>query len=257
MASSIGEGEQAGNLSIQVDRLLLDTGGTIEAETAAATEGNIAINAADLQLRRGARISGNATGVATGGNISIVADTVVGLENSDITANAQTGNGGQVTIDATGILGLTFRERLTPRSDITATSDLGFQASGVVELLSPDIQIDSALAEVPAGLADGDSIAIEQCRPQDRGRGSRLTVSMRQGMRSVPDSMLQSSFPAIAPQSLSADPLTLDLTSRASRSRYSPEIYEANHFAMAESGLILAQAAVPLRTTVERPLCSR
>ncbi|NJN61767.1 MAG: S-layer family protein [Coleofasciculaceae cyanobacterium RL_1_1] len=240
--NSTGEGEQAGNLSIQVDRLVLDTGATIEAETATATEGNIIIAANTIQLRRQAGISGNATGVATGGSISITADTVVGLDNSDITANAQTGSGGQVTIDAAGVFGLTFRDQLTPRSDITATSDLGFQSSGTVELLSPDVQLDQAILDIPDTFTGVDNVTVDACR--SRASENRFTIVGRRGQPESPDLALRSDIPTIDPQHLSPDRSTPDLSQSSDPSNATREvdapltatILEANRFIRTESG---------------------
>jgi filamentous hemagglutinin family protein len=255
VANSTGAGEQAGNLSISVDRLLLDTGATIEAETAAATEGNITISADTIQLRRRAGISGNATGVATGGSISITADTVVGFNNSDITANAQTGSGGQVTINAAGVFGLTFRDRLTPLSDITATSDLGLQSSGTVSLISPDVQLDQALIDFPDQFVGVDNVAVDACR--SRGSENRFTVVGRQGQPDSPDLALRADFTAIAPHDLSPAPSTPGLSQsidpaevdRAADRDSTVPILEATQFSRTDSGYTLTRepsAATPL-----------
>lgn len=249
VANSTGEGEQAGNLSISADRLLLDTDATIEAETAAATEGNITITADTVQLQRRSGISGNATGVATGGSISITANTVVGLNNSDITANAQTGSGGRVTINAAGVFGLTFRDRLTPLSDITATSDLGLQSSGTVSLLSPDVQLDQGLLDASEQFAGVDQVEIDACR--SRGRENRFTVVGRRGQPDSPDLPLRGDVSTIAPHNLqglangSPAALTPALTPEELPVR---EPTEANHTADRETTSPLLEATQFIRT---------
>ena len=60
-----------------------------------------------------------------GGNITIGTDTLLGIDNSDITANAVEGDGGNITITADAIVGFAERAELTPLSDITASSDFG------------------------------------------------------------------------------------------------------------------------------------
>ena len=45
----------------------------------------------------------------------------------------------RVIIEAQGIFGTEFPNRLTPESYITATSDLGPKFSGTVELNTPDV----------------------------------------------------------------------------------------------------------------------
>jgi len=65
-----------------------------------------------LVLRRGAIIT-NATGTATGGNITIDTGVIAALSDSDISANAQEARGGRVRIDAQGIFGTEFRNQDT------------------------------------------------------------------------------------------------------------------------------------------------
>jgi len=86
-----------------------------------------------------------------GGNININADFVIGVsrENSDITANAFNGRGGNITITTQGIFGLKFRDRLTPLSDITATSEFGLDGEFQLHLLSP-VDPSRGLTELPA-----------------------------------------------------------------------------------------------------------
>jgi filamentous hemagglutinin family protein len=267
VASSTGEGEQAGNLAIVADRLLLDSGATIRAETAAATEGNINITADTIQLRRSAQISGDATGVATGGSISIVADTVVGFNNSDITANAQTGSGGRVTINAAGVFGLTFRDQLTPLSDITATSELGLQSSGTVRLTSPDIQFDQALIDIPDQFDGVDNVEADQCRSQARaGAGeNRFIISGRQSQPDSPDLSLRADFTTIAPQALSSQATDLGesqvlnpLDPALASDRPASDILEANTLVRTDSGYTLALARsnpTPQLSFLRNPAC--
>jgi len=183
LVSSTGSGEQAGNLTLRADQqLLLDSGAQIQAETATAIEGNLSITAGAIALRRQSEISSNATGIATGGNIIITADTLVGLENSDITANAETGTGGRVVINADGVLGLTFRDRQTPDSDITATSNLGVQFGGIVEIRSPDLQLDSSLVELSANFAPLDQVVADSCLSRSVHSNNQF-VMIRDGSR--------------------------------------------------------------------------
>ncbi len=149
-----------GNINVQARSILLDNQGTITAESAAGNQGNIVLQSQNILLRRGSAITTNALGDATGGNIAINADFIVAFpsENSDITANAFTGDGGRVQITAKGIFGIEPRDRLTPLSDITATSTFGL--AGIVEINNPDIDPNQGLAklqEVPqeVELAEG------------------------------------------------------------------------------------------------------
>ena len=103
----------------------------------------------DIRLRQDSQIRTNAQGEATGGNITTNADSLVALENSDITANSQQSFGGRVIVNAQGIFGIEFRPALTPESDITASSELGAEFSGTVEVNTPDTDPSSGLLELP------------------------------------------------------------------------------------------------------------
>lgn len=137
---------QAGNLDLQADRLLLDRG-ILTAEAAGGDSGNITVRSRQIHLQNRSQIRTD-TDNSIGGNITIDTDTLTALGNSDITANAVRGTGGRVTIDALGIFGTRFRPHLTPRSDITATSNLGAQFDGLVELKTPDLNPQAGLVQL-------------------------------------------------------------------------------------------------------------
>jgi filamentous hemagglutinin family protein len=158
----------SGNLTLQFDRLQLDNG-VIRADTISGDAGNIIINTADLWLDRRSRITTNATGNATGGNLRINTETLVALRNSDLTATAENNFGGQINLNATGIFGAAERtfdraiandsERIAEltsnntTSDITASSALGPEFSGIVTIETPDIRADEGVTE-PVTLAE-------------------------------------------------------------------------------------------------------
>jgi large exoprotein involved in heme utilization and adhesion len=106
---ALGTG-QAGNINVVADAIALDNKASIDGRTASGLGANINLQASEIRLRRGSRISTDA-GNANGGNITINTDTLVAVpkENSDITANAQQGSGGRVSITAQGIFGTQFR----------------------------------------------------------------------------------------------------------------------------------------------------
>ncbi|WP_432813606.1 filamentous hemagglutinin N-terminal domain-containing protein, partial [Pantanalinema sp. GBBB05] len=126
---------RGGDIQVTANRLDLRDRSVIFAETASSDGGNIRLDVRDLLLlRHNSHISasaGNTQAGGNGGNIQIRARFVIGVldENSDITANAFTGHGGQVNITAYGIFGLRFQPRLTPFSDITASSQFGFNGT--------------------------------------------------------------------------------------------------------------------------------
>lgn len=139
-ASSEGNGP-AGNLKVSARSIRLDNKAALRSETIAG-QGDITLDSQNLILSQGSNITTNAQGTATGGNIAIDTGVLTTLENSDISANAEAATGGQVEIDAQSI----FR---SPDSDITASSDLGLEFSGTVEINTPDVDPSKGVAKQP------------------------------------------------------------------------------------------------------------
>lgn len=184
-ANSLGAGD-AGQLELVADTLRLENGGTVSTSTASGAGGNVTLTVRDLQLRDESRISTDA-GNTDGGNIEINTDTLVALDNSDITANAQQGFGGRVSITTRGIFGTQFREFLTPKSDITATSALGPQFNGVVEIQTPDTD-SSGLVEFTQETIDPSDRIVRGCAAQ---QGNTFTMTGRGGVPDDPTSPLR------------------------------------------------------------------
>jgi filamentous hemagglutinin family protein len=187
---ALGTG-QAGNINVVADAIALDNQSSIDGRTASGGGANINLQASEIRLRRGSRISTDA-GNANGGNITINTDTLVAVpkENSDITANAQQGSGGRIRITAQGIFGTEFRDRLTPESDITATSDLGPEFNGTVQIDIRGIDPNRGLAELPETLADSSNQIAQTCSSQ--ARNNSFVVTGRGGLPPTPQEALNS-----------------------------------------------------------------
>ncbi|MBD2165530.1 S-layer family protein [Calothrix membranacea FACHB-236] len=149
--SNTGRGN-AGNLIVNANQIKLKQGGNLLSEVSAGDRGNITLNTDVLLMRYGSKINTNATGTATGGNISINAPIIIGLENSDITANAIKGAGGNIGIQTQGLFGLEFHDQLTPESDITASSEFG--VSGTVQINNFGVDPNSGLVKLPGNVTD-------------------------------------------------------------------------------------------------------
>ncbi|NJO65866.1 MAG: filamentous hemagglutinin N-terminal domain-containing protein, partial [Richelia sp. RM2_1_2] len=163
---SQGEGT-GGNVQLAAGLLTLDNG-QISAETRTNTGGDINLNLEDLLLlRNGSKISttaGNEQFGGDGGNIIINTPFIVAFpkENSDITANAFTGTGGEVKINSQGIFGIEPRTQQTAQSDITASSQLG--VSGNVNLTTPDnSDIQNSLIELLENPIDSEALIASSC----------------------------------------------------------------------------------------------
>ncbi|MFP4219005.1 MAG: filamentous hemagglutinin N-terminal domain-containing protein, partial [Phormidium sp.] len=181
---SLGTGS-AGLLAIDASQIRLQDGGSLNAATVGGLGGNIEVRSQTLQLRNGSSISTNA-GSRDGGNIRLDTATLVALENSDITANALEGRGGQVSITAEGIFGTEFREFQTGQSDITATSALGPEFSGIVEINTPDVDSTAGLVELDSGTLDPAREIVRDCMGQD----NRFAITGRGGMPTDPSRSL-------------------------------------------------------------------
>jgi large exoprotein involved in heme utilization and adhesion len=68
-------------------------------------------------------------------------------EDSNIIANAFKGRGGNINITTQGLFGIEFHPRLTPQSDITASSEFGI--NGTVQINTPGIDPNRGLAQLP------------------------------------------------------------------------------------------------------------
>ncbi|GET43277.1 two-partner secretion domain-containing protein [Microseira wollei] len=174
---------RAGNINLVGGAIALDNQGTIDGRTGSGAGANINLQVRNMQLRRGSGIRTDAR-AADGGDITINTGTLVALENSDITANAQQGTGGRVMINTQGIFGTQFRLRATDLSDITATSELGAQFNGIVQINSPDVQAGAGLVELPANLTAPTNQIVQTCSPQ--ARANSFVVTGRGGLPPTP-----------------------------------------------------------------------
>jgi len=188
---SQGNGD-GGNITLEAGTLTLDNQAELSAETASTQGGNITLTIDELLfLRRNSKISttaGTAQAGGDGGNITIDAPFILGIreENSDITANAFEGNGGNINITTQGIIGLEFREKLTPLSDITASSEFG--VDGTVNINAPQIDPSQGLSELPTDVIDRSKL-IERnlCAA---GQSSEFTATGRGGLPVSPKETL-------------------------------------------------------------------
>ncbi|WP_152588133.1 filamentous hemagglutinin N-terminal domain-containing protein [Nostoc sphaeroides] len=177
----------AGQLNIQADRVFLDKG-IIRASSISGEGGDINLDVANVLLtRNGSTITAEAGGSGNGGNITIKAPLIVGLENSDIIANAFEGKGGNIQITTQGIFGLKYRTQLTSLNDITASSKFG--VNGNVQITSPDVDPNSGLMQLPVNLVDASQQIATGCTSNE---GSRFVATGRGGVPQNPNQQIGS-----------------------------------------------------------------
>ena len=235
-------GGNGGSIKISSDSIKLDEFGIVSASSTAGDRGgNINLDTSNLTVRGQSRIAASAGAQGDGGNIEINSDTILGIENSDIVANAAGGRGGNIAIDSNSVLGLEARSQATPFSDITASSELGID--GTVIINSPDGFINeeslTAFEEISFDsakiLVDGSCI-----NPYRRSAAGTIIDRGRGGIPESPDSYFDES------ESMRSQPKPTDTTSK--------EIIEANRVVKLPNGSVELVAQTPEQSFANR-LC--
>ncbi|MBD2209364.1 filamentous hemagglutinin N-terminal domain-containing protein [Nostoc linckia FACHB-104] len=208
----------AGSISMTADRLTLDTQANITADTDSGQGGSITLNLQDLLLfrrqsfisttagRQGAGGDGGAIAIKLNSNNGFIVSPA--LENNDIEANAFSGSGGTIEIDAKGVIGLatltrqeleqklgtTDPEKLDPQSlqtnDITAISQTDPQLNGVISISSPDIDPSKGIVSLPTNASDPSQQIAQNCGAGDEKTAGQFTDVGRGGLPPKPDELL-------------------------------------------------------------------
>ncbi|MBD2203118.1 filamentous hemagglutinin N-terminal domain-containing protein [Calothrix sp. FACHB-1219] len=210
----------AGSISISANRLTLDNLAGISADTDSGQGGSITLNVQDLLLlRRHSTISTTAGKQGAGGDGGAIAINLnpnngfivsPAAENNDISANAFSGSGGAIEINAKGVIGLatltrleleqklgtTNPEKLDPQllqtNDITAISQTDPQLNGVVSINSPEIDPSKSIISLPTNATDPSQQIAQSCGVGNQKLASTFTDAGRGGLPSKPDEFLSS-----------------------------------------------------------------
>jgi filamentous hemagglutinin family protein len=170
-----------GRLKIEADRVVLNQG-NITSSTVSGKGGNIRLDVGSLlSLRSGSKISAEAGAKGNGGNITINSKLIIGIENSDLIANAVKGQGGNIALTTEGVFGLKFRDRLTPNNDITASSEFG--VSGTVQVNTIGVNPSSGLVALPVEPIDPSQKIATGCAARN---DSSFVATGRGGMPENP-----------------------------------------------------------------------
>ncbi|MDZ8260114.1 filamentous hemagglutinin N-terminal domain-containing protein [Nostoc sp. ChiQUE01b] len=197
---------QAGDLNVTARSILLDTKGELTSNSKSGKGGDITLQVQDILLmRRNSQISTNAEAKGDGGNIFVNVPNgfiiAVPSENSDISANAVGGNGGNVKIKAFGVIGTQYREKPTNYSDITASSEFGL--NGTVQINSPDADPSKGLVELPVNLVDASRQIVASCSTGGKIARNSFITTGRGGLVADPTQ------PLIADDAVLADWIAL------------------------------------------------
>ncbi|MCC5614210.1 hypothetical protein LC605_03790 [Nostoc sp. CHAB 5836] len=213
--------KKAGDLEITARSIKLDNQGKLIGQANSGDGGNIKLNLQDLLLlRRNSQISTSAGVEGAGGNggkITINAPNgfIVAKpdENNDITANAYDGKGGTVTINISGIFGITPRSRedlvrllgknnptkIDPRelqtNDITAISQTNPTLNGQISINTSDTDPNRGLLNLPAKL--GEPKISQSCQTTTAKNQSSFVITGRGGLPANPRDILTPGIPQI------------------------------------------------------------
>jgi len=258
-ASDTGKG---GNITIDTGTLKLDQG-TIQSQASKSQAGDINLTVKDiLWLSHNSLISttaGTEKAPGDGGNIKIQAPFIIALpsQNSDIIANAFTGNGGQIYISANRVFGMTLRNRQSfdtlrqnSTNDLSASSQSGGQ--GTINIQSLSVDPSQGLADLPTAPIDPSNLIAKGCGNTSgatANRQSEFVVTGRGGLPPSPDELQTSG--AITPGWVTRAPSRI---SRATTPVEPPTttattpIVEAQGLVINDKGELLLTAQAPTAT---------
>jgi large exoprotein involved in heme utilization and adhesion len=183
----------AGSLSIEAQFLSLDHGSLLAA-TPSGTGGNITLSIANnFKLKNQSLVSSQASGDANGGNINIDSQFVIAYPkgNSDILANAEQGEGGNININAESLFGIEPRPLKDSSNDINASSN--FNLDGTVSINTSRVNPLQGATELPSNVVEAKQTADQTCSANREGKAnSGLAIAGRGGVHPAPDTPLNS-----------------------------------------------------------------
>jgi filamentous hemagglutinin family protein len=184
-----------GDINISGNSLFLDNG-KISASTQFGQGGVVNLEiAGNLTLNNESIISAQALKDATnGGNLNIDSKFIIAYPNgnSDILANAEQGEGGNITINAESLLGIQERPQSDLTNDINASSE--FALDGAVNINTSDINPVQGATELPSKIVKPEQTTAQTCSANNReGKvNNGLAIAGRGGISPAPDAPLNS-----------------------------------------------------------------
>ena len=192
----------SGNITITADQITLDGDAGLGAKTNHNVDGpggaNIEISAGRILLNNKSFINASAEGTADGGNVILTTPFLVAVPKSDsnITANARAGDGGNIAITAKGILGLAIQPAITNNgtNDIDASSEVG--ADGVISTQGLDADSNVDLVNIPDAPRDASQLIGNACNGPSK-TGGQFLITGRGGLPPKPKAMRAGLTPLI------------------------------------------------------------
>jgi filamentous hemagglutinin family protein len=181
---------RGGTIIITADQTRIKQNSRLSSETTSGSGGDIILNTDLLSLSQKSTITATAGNQGDGGNIKINSPIIIGLGNSDIIANALKGRGGSIEIATQGILGLKYRDRLTPDNDITASSEFG--VNGTVQVNTIGVNPSAELVPLPVDTIDPSQQIAQNCQSS---QSSSFVATGRGGLPNNPIDIVNSDRP--------------------------------------------------------------
>ncbi len=178
ITASSFEGD-GGNITIDAnDSIFLKNQNNITARSEFGNGGNISIAANKIQLDN-SNISASAGGDGNGGNISITADIfLTALNDSDITATAVRGIGGDILIDAPALVGIEERKAIPGNGTSDADASSEFGQDGNVEITNPQSNIPDPLIALQEPETDFREVELKNDCLNKTGRNATIVYTI-------------------------------------------------------------------------------
>jgi large exoprotein involved in heme utilization and adhesion len=148
------------------------------------------------------------------------------------------------------LIGTAFREQLTDQSDITASSALGSEFNGVVEIKSPENDPSAGVVDLAEEVVDVDRLIAPGCPVPQL---SRLVVTGKGGLSSSPASTLQN---AIVWQDLRSPEFSTPVAQEISWQEISQPIQQAQTWQLNSKGQVELIASKFLEMSYQPGNCS-
>ncbi|GAB4338834.1 MAG: hypothetical protein OHK0047_29290 [Leptolyngbyaceae cyanobacterium] len=209
-AQSLGTG-RSGSISLTVRDRLQGRNGQISTASAQVSGGAIAIQAGQIRLSGSSSITTSVfSGEGGGGDITLAADAILLLDDTDILAFSRDGRGGNITLRTPVFYGFQYKPappgvdpttlRGNGKVDINASGRL---SAGIIAL--PDIgKLQNTVVQLPAAPVDTDSLIANSCIVQRSHQGS-LVITGAGGIPTQPDDLASVPFSTYELAPLPAD----------------------------------------------------
>lgn len=184
----------AGNIMIDAENsLIIEDNSEITVETEGSEAGDIVINADLLQVQQQSRITTSvAGGEGNGGNISINPKLMILSQDSDVVANAQQRDAGNITINIQpgGAL-IQSQDSL-----IQAASESGLGIDGQIEILAPEVDITQGFKPLQGEFVDVAKVIQKPCAQRYQAKAIQFTNQRFQVLPDSPYALRSLSYPS-------------------------------------------------------------